>query len=97
MGLIRGPLVDLQHVLHRTDKLGIGFRWNTPLRFQPRLQFVFFNTCRTVSYDTVSTYSSSTIRSANSRKVHRFRPSGGALHATAIKCASCTPSSFGLW
>src|SRR5689334_20532110 len=31
----------------------------------------FFNTCRTVSYDTLSTYSSATIRSANKRNVQR--------------------------
>jgi hypothetical protein len=35
-----------------------------------------------------------TKRSASSRKVQRSRPAGGALQASAIKCASFAPSSF---
>src|SRR5512143_698947 len=96
MGLIIGLLVDIQHALHRTDEVGVGFRGNAPLHFQPGLEFVFLSTCRTVSYDTVSTSSSSTIRSANSRKLHRLRPVGGVLQAKAIKWAAGFPSSFGL-
>src|SRR5512147_1313320 len=95
MGGIVRPLVDVQYVLHRTDELGISFRGNTPLHFQPRLEFVFLSTCRTVSCDTMSTYASSTSRSAKSRKVPRLRPTGGVLQANASKYASCCPSSFG--
>ena len=45
-------MVDLQHVLHRTDELGVGLRRDAPLLLQPRLEFVFFSVRRTVSSET---------------------------------------------
>src|SRR4029077_19433869 len=69
--LVVGPVVDLQHVLHRTDKLGVGLGRDAPLLLQPRLEFVFFSTRRTVSVEILSTTSNSTSLSANSRNVQR--------------------------
>ena len=88
------PGVDRQHVLHAPDKLGVVLGWDAPALGQPRLEPVCFKACRTVSYDTDPITSSSTSRSASSRNVQRLRPSGGALHASATKWASCSPSSL---
>jgi hypothetical protein len=41
LGVVR-PVVDLQHVLHRTDEIGVLLGRNHPLPIQPGLQFVFF-------------------------------------------------------
>ncbi len=41
--------VDAQHILHMVDKLGIVLGRNAPLLLQPRLEFVFFRSRRTVS------------------------------------------------
>src|SRR5713101_501120 len=57
---IVGARVDLQDLFHMVDEVGIGLWWNAPLPLQPRFEFVFFNTCRTVSWLTLSTISSST-------------------------------------
>src|SRR5918994_1889934 len=102
-GLVQAPLrepgvigtsVDLQHVLQAPDKLSVGFGGDDPLLPQPGLEPVFLSTQRTVSYDSESTCSSSTIQLANSRRVQRPCPSGGALQATATRWASWRPSSF---
>src|SRR6266545_7863678 len=84
---------DRQHILHPPDKLGVMLGRDAPAFLQPRLEAVCFKACRTVSYETVSTTWSSTSRSASSRNVQRLRPSGGALHVSATRRASCCPSS----
>src|SRR6266487_924689 len=88
------PGVDRQHVLHAPDELGVVLGRDAPALGQPRLEPVCFKACRTVSYDTDSITCSSASRSASSRNVQRLRPSGGALHASATKWASCFPSSL---
>src|SRR5438552_986272 len=90
---IIGPGVDRQHILHPPHELGVLLRWDAPALDQPRLEPVCFKTWRTVSYDTDSTTSSATSRSAKSRNVQRLWPSGGALHASTARRASCSPSS----
>src|SRR6266511_4258441 len=85
---IIGPGVDLQHVLHPPDELGVVLGWDAPALGQPRLEPVCFKAWRTVSYDTDSTTSSSTSRSASSRNVQRLWPSGGALQVSATRRAS---------
>src|SRR6266704_1042446 len=89
---IVGPGVDPKHVLHAPAELGIVLGRDAPALLQPRLEAVCCKAPRTVSYDTDSTSSSSTSRSASSRSVQRLRPSGGALHASAVRYASCSPS-----
>src|SRR6266508_5471049 len=88
------PGVDRQHVLHAPAELGVVLGWDAPALGQPRLEPVCFKAWRTVSYDTDSTTSRATSRSASNRNVQRLRPSGGALHASAAKWASCSPSSL---
>src|SRR6266540_456595 len=91
---IVGLGVDPKHVLHAPHELGIVLGRDAPAFLQPRLEAVCCKAWRTVSYDTDSTNSSSTSRSASSRNVQRLRPSGGALHASATRWASCSPSSL---
>jgi len=91
---IVGTCVDLQHILHGTDQLGVGLRGDHPLLLLPRFELVFLRVARTHSALRVSTMSSSTSLSAHHVRVHRTRPSGGALQATAISWASWTPSSL---
>src|SRR3954464_13139711 len=58
------------------------------------LSAFFFSTWRTVSYETPSTYRSSTTLSASNRRVQRRRPTGGGVQARATRWASRSPSSF---
>ena len=46
-----------------------------------------------VSCETISAYPKRTNRSLSRRKLQAFLPSGGALQAKAIKCASASPSN----
>src|SRR5215472_1801447 len=92
-GVIR-PGIDLQHILHPPDELGVLPRRNAPAFRQPWLELVCFKAWRTVSCETASTTSSWTSRSASSRSVQRLRPSGGVLHAKTTRRASCSPSSL---
>src|SRR6516162_4171571 len=85
-------LVGFQHVFHVVNKLGIVLRGNAPHALLPRLQLVFLRQRRTVSCETASTMSSSTARSANSRKVHRACPDGAAPQHSATTLASFSPS-----
>src|SRR5262245_53193772 len=87
-------MVDFEHVFHFGDKLAALFGRNAPLALQPRLEFPLLSTWRTVSYESWSTCPSSTIRSANRRRVQRSRPSGATLQARAMRCASFAPSSL---
>src|SRR6266508_2918355 len=95
-----GPLgvvglgVDRQHILHAPDELGVVLWGDAPALGQPRLEAVCFKAWRTVSYEIASTTSKATRRSPSSRNVQRLRPSGGALHASATRRASCSPSSL---
>src|SRR3712207_3214215 len=89
-----GSRIDVEDILHPPDELGIGLRWDAPVPLQPRLKLVVLSTRRMVWYETSSTISSSTSLSARSRSDQRAKPSGGVLQATAIKRASCAPSSF---
>ena len=88
------PLVDLQHVFHRAHKVRALTGRDAPTLLQPRFEFVFFNTLRTVSVLMVSTISHSTNWSANSFRVQTARPSGGSPQAIAINLASPSPSSL---
>ena len=85
-------LINIKNTFHICDKRRTFLRRNYPLLLLPGLEFVFFRTCRTVSCDTDSTYSSSTILSASKRKLHCECPSGGSPQLKAIKCASKSPS-----
>src|SRR5579872_2993203 len=90
------PDIDGQHIFHASDKLRIGFRSDTPLLFEPGLEFVFFSTCRTVSWLTASTSPTLTSLCANKRKLHRPSPSGFSPHVKAIRWASFSPSRMRL-
>ena len=68
--------------------------WNTPLLFQPRLEFVFLSTCRIVSRAMLSTRCNSTTLSASICNVQRSRPSSAAEHVSAMRYASCSPSNL---
>src|SRR5215218_7885503 len=83
---------DRQHVLHPPAALGVVLGWDAPALGQPRLEPVCCKAWRTVSYDTDSTTASATSRSASSRNVQRWWPSGGALQVSATSRASCSPS-----
>src|SRR5215207_292477 len=91
--LIVGFFIQVQHVFHAGDELGVDLA-DTPLLFQPRLEFVFLSTWRTVSRAMVEAKPNSTTLSDNSRSVQRARPAGGVLQATATKWASCFPVSL---
>src|SRR5215207_995017 len=91
--LIVGFFIQVQHVFHAGDELGVDLA-DTPLLFQPRLEFVFLSTWRTVSRAMVEAKPNSTTLSAKSRNVQRARPPGGVLHATAMRRASCLPVSL---
>jgi hypothetical protein len=88
------PMVNLQHVLHRADEIGVLLGGDHPLLTQPGLQLVFLSVCRTVSLPIESTTSNSTNLSASSLKVHRALPSGAGPQAMAMSRASCAPSSL---
>ena len=92
--LIIRPLVDFQHVFHRAHKLRALTGRDAPTLLQPRLEFAFLSTWRTVSVLMVSTISHSTNWSANSFRVQLARPSGGSPQAIAINRASRSPSSL---
>jgi len=78
------------------DEVAAG-RWrDAPLFLQVRLEDVCFKVCRTVSCATTQTTSSATSRSASRRRLQRWYPLGGSLHASAIRCASCTPSNVSI-
>src|SRR5581483_6889613 len=87
------PLVDVQHLLHPADELGVLARRDDPLLDLPRLQVVFFIARPTVSAEIVSTTRSATSRSARSCSVHRARPAGGSEQASATSRASARPSN----
>ena len=80
-----GTAVHVENSFHCGDKFRIGFGSNYPANLSPRFNFVFFSTRRTVSWEMLSTYSSSTARSASKRNDHRAKPSGGSPQLKAIR------------
>lgn len=62
--------VDLQHILHRSDELGVGLRWDHPLPVQVRLKDVFFSVRPIVLSLARSTILSSTTFSSSRRNDH---------------------------
>jgi len=48
--------VDVEHLFHAGDELGVALRRNHPSYFLPRLELVFFRTRRTVSWEIFWTY-----------------------------------------
>lgn len=76
------------------DKLCVCFGRNTVLLLLPRFEFVFFSATQTVLWLISSKYPNSTNLSANNLIVQRLYPSGAGLQVNAIRCASCSPSSF---
>src|SRR5215218_8314281 len=93
--LLVGASVDLKHILHAPDEGGILLRRDGPAPLKPGLYGTFLRVRRTNSRETGSSaHSSSTKRSARRRTLQRFVPFGGSEQARAIRCASCSPSSF---
>src|SRR5215210_5731483 len=82
--------VQIEHVFHAGDELGVYFTY-APLLFQPRLEFVFLSTWRMVSRAIDEAKFNSTTLSASSLSVQRACPVGGLLQAMAIIWASCLP------
>src|SRR5919206_1830826 len=93
-GGIIGLRVDLQDVFHRGNELRPHL-WDAPLLLQPRLEDRFFKTRRTLSYEYAAARPRATTRSASSCKVQRWRPSGAALQASAIRRACAFSSNLG--
>ncbi len=85
--------VEIQHVFHTSDERGTYFRGCTIVS-AARLEFVFFRYRRTVSCESDADNPNSTTLSASRRSVHRCRPPGAWLQATAIRCAVALSSSF---
>ena len=65
------PRVDLQHVLHRSDKGRVRLRRNDPVVGQVRFEIVFLSARPTVLKCAASTILRSTTCSASSRMVQR--------------------------
>src|SRR2546421_1205227 len=82
--------IEIQHILHRSDKLR-SYGWNAPLFMLPGLEFVFLSNWRMVSGEIDSTKPSSTAFPASKRTVQWSWPPGAGLHATAIRWAACPP------
>ncbi len=76
LGIVRLRL-NSEPSFHAADKLSTGLRWNAPLLFQPRLQFIFLSVVRIVSWEMCSTEPSCMKRRFKSRNVQRSCPSGG--------------------
>src|SRR5262245_16422504 len=85
LGII-GLGIQVQDILPLRDKLRAYLR-NTPLLFEPGLERVFLSTRPTVSAEQLSANPSSTTRSASNCSVHRSRPPGAVLHASAMSRA----------
>jgi hypothetical protein len=90
---IEGPAVDVEDIFHLPDECRIRLRGDHEPLLEPWLELVLLSVPRTVSYESRSLYSNSTMRLANKRGVQRFRPVGGSLHARAMRWASWSPSS----
>ena len=90
------PRIRVPHLLPRRHERRVAARGKAPVRFQPRLDLLFFRILRTVSFEMLSTISLSIRRPARSFRVPRTPPSGGEEPARATRFASFAPSrSFG--
>jgi len=89
-------LKDSDRLAQLRYKGGLG-AWDTPFLHLPGFDLIFFNVWRTVSCETLSTTSSATNFSANTRILQWACPSGQSLHARAMRCASARPSSRRFW
>ena len=93
--LIVGAGVNLKDVLHTPDEGGILLWRDGPLSLEPGLYGTFLRVRLTSSREMGSSAQSKlTNRSAKSLTLHLFLPLGGSEQASAIKWASCSPSSF---
>src|SRR5271166_2414919 len=91
--VVRTP-VDVEHVLHAGDEVGVGVGRNDPLFLEVRLEDVFFRIRPMVLSLALATIPSSTTFSSSRRSVQCARPSGGFEQATAISFASASPSKI---
>src|SRR5690606_12344208 len=89
-----GPFIDIQYLFHGREEPAVGLWGNHPSAYFPRLKFVFFRMFPTKTWEMLSTYSSSTILSANRRRDHLANPRGGSLQHRWTSLASTSPSSF---
>src|SRR5215210_7136259 len=93
--LLVGAGIDLQTILHAPDEGGLLLWRDGPLPLEPGLYGTFLRVRLTSSREIGSSAQSKlTNRSAKSLTLHLFLPLGGSEQASAIKCASCSPSSF---
>ncbi len=92
--LIVGPFVNIQHLFHVRNELGVAFWRYHPALYFPRLKFVFFKTFPTETWEMAGTYSNSTILSANNLNDHLAKPGGGSLQQSWTSFASTSPSIF---
>ena len=86
-------VIQVQHIFQAGNNGGAHLG-DAPLLFLPGLEFVFLSVRRTLSYDMESANPNSTALSASKRNVQRAWPSGGLLHATAMRWASSLPLSL---
>src|SRR3984957_8211404 len=91
IGQIIRQKIGLNHILHAPDELRVSVGRDQPSFDYPRVDFTFFNACRTVSVLTAFTRPRTTISSASRRRVQRHRPSGGSAHASSINFCSRSP------
>lgn len=89
-----GTGIHLQDVLHVPDELATELIRQTPILFQPRLEFVFFSVRRTVIRDSVDNvqFDQFVGQKTEGPASPTFWRRG--LHATATRCASWAPSSL---
>src|SRR5215210_9591788 len=93
--LVVGAGVDFQNVLHTPEEGGILLWRDRPLPLEPGLDGTFLRVRRTNSREMGSSaHSRLTKRSARSRMLQRPLPLGGSEQESAIRCASCSPSSL---
>jgi hypothetical protein len=89
---IIGQTRHVPTILQVSDKCRIMLRRNAPTFPQMGVQLRFFKTCRTVSWESVSSTPVSINRSARKRHDHRVLPVGGIPHRRAMMRASWAPS-----
>ena len=88
----RGAVPFRQHLLPGPAHLSVGRRGDDPWLLLPRFEVGCWRVGRPHAARMGSTRSSATSLSAKHVRVHRTRPAGGALQATASSCAAWTPS-----
>jgi hypothetical protein len=88
-------LIYFQNVFHLRYKLR-GRLGDHPRLYEPRLKFIFFSRFITATSLILSSNFNSTSLSASNCNVQRAFPSGGALQARSVNCASISPVIFGI-